>query len=692
MAKENIEFDPENLEDATGDGGEDLDGASSGESHGYLDSRYKVRVDSVIEELGTEFAKACEVKDSRGGDYAFEIYALIFDKNFPVRLEVVDFLRNTTNHHILQVLDYGKISLSATKSERFVVILEKPNGPTLRRFITEKGALKEPYVGSTMVDHLLSAIHAYRSVGLVHGSINPDTIYYDEGEGKFVLRESVSSFCGYNQHPAYEALERLECHPAGKGAGSPTADFYALGMVTLYALMGKELYNTDDRDIIIKNKFENGSQYVIESSIKANKVRITSRMQNLIKGLIHDIPHDRYMSTEVRSWLRKHDTSPAISKAHKQTSSAFTFDDREYFSQRYLAYDIFRKWSFAKQSLRIADISRWVALALKRTELSEKIGGISDSGVVLSDEKVTKLVMFLDVEGPIRYKETCCTIYGIGTLLAYAYIKGQRDIMQNTAAMFNDGVIEAWIKLQPDPDMFNFSNLGWSIKKIKAAMRKRDMGFGMERALYETNRTLPCQSNIVQSGYVTNLDDLLNKLNAIPANAEADPLDRHISSFIASKIDLMDEIRIQNIQGFPYVAENQQALMIGLLTMAQTESGVKEVKSLTGWMADRLQSLVDKLHSKIIKKEMKAALKSAASDGRFATLFKVISDPSYISRDFYGFHEAKNQYHALAYEIVKIQKQSNIQRQAYQMGLRIAVSIGYFVAIVTLLFVLLQSS
>lgn len=666
---------------------------------GHLDSRYDIQVSKELPEYSSEFAKACAVSDSRNQASSDSLYALIFNENFPSPIRKIDRLKKNESPYMADVVDSGIGSLSATGAQRYIAIVKKPEGKKLSDIIKEGMPLDDSFIMQNMVDQLNDCAEHLSKLDVIHGSINLDTIYLDKESGNITVKQCISEFTGYSQNPAFETIDRLTCNPAGKGDGDFAADYFSIGMVVASLLLNKEIFSDMKKEDIIKERFKKGTvSMVITQIMLATGRELPTRTSNLLKGLLNDFSEDRWQAEEVSAWLKRQDVpAPPVSKIHKQAQTGMIFDDEEYFSRKHLAYDIFLKWNTAKTGLRLADLSRWCNLALKKPDISEQIDMLSSgkSGdVILSDDKVFAIITILDPTGPIRFKGMSTNIFGIGGMLAYSYIKGERDYVQNIGTVINEGLVEYWVRRQKDPDYYSYSVLSWSPVKIRQYVRKKEIGFGMERVLYELNRSLACQSSMMGSNYVTTLTELLNTLDRRASNRkeDSDPVDRHIAGFIAASVNLMEDIRIKSLQNFPDIAKNRHVIMVGLLAVAQSHSSAKSLKGLTEWLNDGLSSLIDTLHSRLIKRDIKSKLKQASKDGNVNSLFKIISSPIYVKRDAYGFHEAKMQYRAITAEIFKLKKQSNIERMAYKIGLRVAVAISYLVCTVTMLYVFFQQS
>ncbi len=664
-------------------------------SKGYLNEKYQVQVGSSIAEFSSEHANAYDVVDSSGENAPNSLYALIFNPEFPTRLATIRRLKNIRHPNLQGLVDYGKLILSSSKSEKFAVILRKPTGKVLSEHIDNNGPFGESIVVSALSKQLSSVLSLLNDNHIVHGSINPDKVYFDAERGQLLVGECISDISGNSQNQAFDAIDQLLCHSACKGEMDLTSDYYSFGMLVLYMLSGRIPFKTFPRDLVARIRLENGSY---ESSIVFIRATvgfsISRHMDNLVKGLMCDERHLRWDAETIDRWHNREEPSPPTSKIHRQGVTSFEFNEQEYFGCKALANAIHKNWAQAKKELKLIEIVRWISLSVKNQELANRINTLSlgRTELILQDNKLMYLITLLDPDGPIRFKDFSGHISGIGFALANNYINKKEDELEQLSGILSSGLLDYWVNNQSEHSDFKLKDLHWRPRQIRKYITKKGVGFGMERALYEMNPGMPCQSKILQNYYVVTLEEVLEGLDHFSGDKNEDPIDRHIGAFIASRIDLNDDIRIRSLQNFPYVAKNPQVLMVGMLTVAQAEGQVGEVKSLTSWMTERLSTLTDSLNSRVIQRSMKEKLKKAAEEGNMQQLFKIISDPEYARKDLYGFKEARSHYKTLTYNIAQLKQQSNIQNMAYQFGLRIAVGISYLVCTTTLVYVILQAA
>jgi len=662
------------------------------QSRGFLDARYNIQNSTVFEELSTEVARA-HPTTAPGEE---NLYALVYDKSFPSPIDTVKALKEGNTINISKVIDYGKITLSTSKTGRFAVILKKPTGKSLTELFDGKGYTGENFIVDKILPPLINAINSSHEVGFAHGNINPDNIYFDSETSSFTLREGFSEYCGFSQDHAFESVSTLSCDPAGKGDYDFSVDFFAVGMVLVFLLSGQKPFRNISREELLGLRLSEGSFEVVDEFIKSRKkLQVSNRMLNLLRGLLTESKTERWDVKKVNSWLKQQDFPPPQSSApNRQEGLEFIFDDKEYFSLGPLLKDLHTNWDRAKTDVDYSKMARWVTMSLKRPNFGEKLEFLAPSkaGSAVTDEKLARILIALDPEGPIRFKNISVNIYGFGSYLSYLFSKKDQDKIALARKVLTNDIVEYWINQQSNPDEYTYVSLGWSPMKTRQYAKNSTMCFGMERCLYETNKTLSCQSPVLGSSSPSNLQELLTELDVNIKKISGDgTVDDHITAFIGSKIDLTESVSITTLNSFPKIAKNQQLIELGVLTMAQQQVQAKTLPNIASHLKKGLDEFLGTLHNKSIKKTTLDKLKVATKTGNLSSMFKVMADPVYIRKDIYGFHEAKKQYFMLSNEIIKLQKQSNIRFLAYQYGLRISVTIAYISCLLALWFSLFSS-
>jgi len=660
-------------------------------------AKYPINFSIKLEPFSTDVAEAFDINSN--------CYALIYKNSFAPNLDLIEYLNDNKSANVQEVLAFGKITSANTGEESLAVILKKISGVKISELLKANGQLSEGKIRDLSIpDQLLEVITFFNNENYIHGSINIDTIYFDTSINKLTALAPITHYTSFLQLPAFLPLNSLLTHPAARSRSDVSVDLVGFAVTILSLLSGGNPYkDAISVELVANIRIENGTlDSTITFAKNNNNFVFSPLIDQLFKGLLTDCINTSWGIEELKNWANKIDNSYTVASLHKESLYAFRFNDSEHVSRKSLAQAIFNNWNEARKSLKLNELSRWVSLSLKNPDMADKLTDLASTkieNITLTDEQIVRVLSVIDPDGPLRYKDISITVDGMATFVSYCYTNGERDKLQQVASVINDGIITHWENQQGDTyhkDKIKF-NYYYDNTKTRLYLKKKSLGFGMERVLYDLNPTLPCQSELLTNFFTISIRDILlsldKKSSSINLDDEeiGDPMDRHIGAYITSHISLEDEIKLKTMQNYPKIANNQQIIIIGLLTIAQAEINSEPCKNLTKLLVKRLSTLLDSLHSNKIKKELSTNLAKVAESGNIKSIFKIVANPTYARNDSLGFKKARKEYHALLFHIKSFQKQSNIEKLAYQLGLRIAVTISYMLCAITIIFVMFQS-
>lgn len=660
-----------------------------------IEKNYSIDFSNEIRELSTDFARAYKTTERKfrikDVTEQREIFSFVFEKSFPARINLINHLMiaEVKDPCFTNIIDANVARVRG--NSLYTVIMERPLDRKIEDIFTGN-PVPEKYLVKNILVPLAKAITKLSGYGFTHGRINSSNVFFNPVKEKIYLGECFSEPCGYGQSILYEAPERMFCDRPAKGDHNITSDFYALGVLMIFLITGKEPMQGASDEKIIDAKLNKGSYTAMTEGLV-----IPSIFQELLRGLVSDRSDKRWGVDQIDNWIKRK-ANPSASVPIKESMRGFIFNDVEYFSRRSLAWAMEKDHDSVKKNLKTGDLSRWIKHSILKPELAARFDALSFNTrladpIVLDDDDISRIMILLDPEGPIMHDDIKLSIYGIGPLLAFAYSKNKRDLIQAIANFFNSGLVQFWLEATSVPEAEadpRYSYLSWNARKLIKVIRNPGLGFGMERALYETNPSLPCQSPLLNGHYVASLNSLLKVLDAMAEEkaGKLDPVDRHIAAFIAAKIDLRDEITLRRLSDFPNMERHPQIVMLGFLVAAQQSSKIKNIKGLCNWMSERLTIPLSTLNSKTLRDDTLKTLKKVSKDGSLQSIFNFITDPNYIKKDSSAFREARLQYSQLADRISHLSMQENTEKRAYDYGLKVAVTLGYVVLTSTLLYLI----
>ncbi len=585
-----------------------------------LNGRYHIELNQPLPELNSSMAEAYAVSDREGGDTA--LYGLVLSAGIPYRYKTINALMSMQHPNMIHCVSEGVIKLSTSGELRKTVIFEQPRGKPLSRLLAEhKQQFSEQFILRSVLAPLNEILQALQKHGINHGRINLNSIYMDGND--IMLGECVSEPSGYSQHFLFEPMERAMALPLGKGSGDMSGDCYALGVLACLLNIGRDISLEMDEQNYLENILQNGSYNVLTRGHN-----ISDNLQDLLRGTLNDNTKERWTPEHISKWLggKRYNLIPPSSP--KESSRPVVFLEQDYFSRKALAHALYIHAESAYQILEDNKLVRWAELSLHKKEVAEQLETIVHYA---EGEKphssrmrflVARTIITLDPSGPLRIASVSAHIDGLGNILAGAWHNHSQDTIQDIAQIIDNDLITYWSDVQTSPESPNIAAILWKIQKMRQYLRYNSLGFGMERALYDLNPSLPCQSELIKSHHVSDIRELLEALDDISREKHSShaPLDRHIAAFLASKMDLAKEQRIPELTFDRELSNNPKLTGLKMLALAQEKSGSPSLPGLAHWMALHTFPIVEKVHNRETRQTVIKEIRNAAARGKLAQL------------------------------------------------------------------------
>jgi hypothetical protein len=275
-------------------------------------------------------------------------------------------------------------------------------------------------------------------------------------------------------------------------------------------------------------------------------------------------------------------------------------------------------------------LDQWLARGLEEKDLAASVEHVIDEFETAQGDKaaandilLTKVLMLMDPEAPIRYKNLSFYPDGFGSMLAVEVLrKGDTKLMVEAV---NRGVPEIWAAYQ---------NLGLpgahgddnTFTWVKNYLRMKAIGFGLERCLYELNKGIPCASPIVAIDHVDDLADLLPALDGAENRVEKKegPIDRHIAAYIATH----HSSDIDKYLG--EIANPDEAVSIlgslRLLAVLQQKYGPESLYGLAKWMGGLIGPAVNLYKSRLTRQAIETEMPRLVRRGSLPAILDLLDN------------------------------------------------------------------
>ena len=607
---------------------------------------------------------------------------MVCDNNMPIRQQAADLSSSPSPMpNLVTLLGNGTVNCSHLGEARNVMFLERPRGTVLSEVMKKTPRMHEHKVIDFVLQPAAKALTMLREHKISHGHIHPGNFYMSDTSQ---LGDCFSSPCSTQNHYLYEPLERLMADPLGRGEANEKSDIYALAILAYELMYGLDKIKALPKETFIDRAITLGTYHVYA----ANR-EFSDAFQDFFRGILNENPAERWGLDQLNQWIAGKRFNMIAPTAPKEAARSLTFVNEEFFSRRMLAYALHTHWREALKELRNLKLDRWCEASLHRPELAEKIdralrsGGITATDAQQSDI-LTKVIAILDPTGPLRSHALSLRPDAIGQVLADIMQHGGAELSQLLAFIEGD-FGKYWVEQSDANTSPEISAALFRIQKTRPFLKNKAVGFGLERALYELNPSLSCQSHLLKPYHVTNALDALKTLDALAPTlgGETSFIDRHLAAFIAAKIEMKKEIRFHDLAAVPSLANSEELMMIKILAKAQSKTPKVQLVGLCTWAAMRAEKMIDAIHNRIIRKRLKLQLKKLAMTGSLDEVLTAIMNLDVTERDYDGFTKAIALHQINHERMDRLKNEEIVAYKARRAGGKMAMMISYTALVIT---------
>jgi len=335
----------------------------------------------------------------------------------------------------------------------------------------------------------------------------------------------------------------------------------------------------------------------------------------------------------------------------------------------------------------------WLQRYFKETELADAVTtsveiakgrGPDQEGP--DDYLISKICIFLDRAAPIRYRGFSFMPEAYGSALA-AEILHEGDPRIPVETILRE-VQSLWFSVQDELESGHLGvekNLG----EMRGYLQRSDIGYGLERCLYELNPSLPCKSAFIVDDYIVTIGDLMPALEKASkhCNTKARPMDRHMAAFIAARFS--KDIGAHLAALTDRDKERSAIGMLSLLALLQWNSEETSLPGLSAWVGRHLGPAISSYHSRTTRRELERDAPRKVRDGSLPELFDLIENTQKRKNDEDAYAKAVSEYSDLSEEIDDIEKNENARIESATLVGQQAASMSSLVltmVIITILF------
>ena len=632
----------------------------SGGSRYLMKERYEIDFSQPLPSLDMNGAVAYTARDLINPRR--EIFSLVCDNNIPPRSSILPYLKSVDHANIMKLIEYGIIDYIPKRSRNMALIYQKPLGKTLKEML-EEDSLRDSQLFKSLLLKLLSAAEVLKGHNIAHRAIRLENIYFkDETLTDIMLGDCAASFPAYYQPAPYETIESIMAEPEGRGNGSARNDIYAIGVVALNLLLGKELMNELSTPEILRLKLKKGSYVAL-----TNDEKIPNSYTALFKGLLHDDEHQRWNYVQAYNAMEEKPNtfnSPAIPEKPKKS---LTINGEKVYTPRHVAFALYNNPKEAMELISSGKILDWIRNGLENEKLFGKVEKLikqHNETPQLHSILIAKICIYIDPSAPIRINDVSILPDGAPKAIFYA-LKHQKDI-KPYIDLFSTDLIKLWYMEQEN--LRSPANAA----EFKIYINRKDLGYGIERIMYDFDDDLPCVSPLLGDEFVNTSHRILKALDDTYGTAKNNgvPYDKIIIAYLRCKMGKKIDGIIIDLNSNK--EELRISAIIRLYTTMQNKYGPADLSNLCRWLAAISQPLIKSYHNIKYQKYLERELLKVAKEGKISSLYEILENEEAREKDKNEYAKALNDITYLVSEKSKIVGGgSRLDEEARELGLKL---------------------
>lgn len=620
-----------------------------------LEDRYEISADLRLPKFDSPGVEAFNVNDRQ--EPGRPMFALITPAHLPCRYLGILTKKPASDAPVMWpraagVVDWPLAPGQAVWGRRPALIFDAPKG--MRVFggeATPPGPMTEPQLARQIIGPIATAIRELTALGIPHRAIRPTNLFYQsENQGPVMLGECFSMPPGFAQPVLYEPVEAAIADPYGRGPGLNADDLYALGVLVLQLLIGREPTEGMTDEQIVSAKLTAGSFAAL-----AGREKLSTSMAEILRGLLNDKTGDRWTLRHLEAWSYGQHFTPTMPYLPQRASRPLRFGDSDHLNKPALAHAMSRRWPETLKLVDSADFDSW----LKRSFNDDKVGEVitrlttlaanTGPSAAIKDRYVARLIIWMNGQSPICYRDIRVNVTGMAAM--FASVLDNQGLMNQFVEMLRGRLVQTWLNEQPvlNSDQLQVRRI---MEEVDKHVDKPAIGQGAERALYEMDPLIPCHSPMIADFYVINMRDLLPAIDAaLPALGEGTiPIDRHIAAFIGAHLRRSIDRELAGIDQTTKEADRRIAIL-RLLAMVQQTFPNRKLPRLADTVIAMLAPALETFHHATARADAEKRMQKLGKECDFAAL-ALLFDPSgpYRRSDSLGFAAAKRAYQSLKQE------------------------------------------
>lgn len=615
-----------------------------------------LHADSPYPDMDVMVGKAYRVTDKK--DLGRDLYAIKGSGTHPFRLDIIKEVMEVKCEHLIRPVGFEVVEWPGSGAYSPCIVFQKPSG---HRFSEDDHKVFERWSEDDIVKKVILPIYdvleQLSAARMHHSGICLSNLYYSSfKEESLVLTSPILSCPNVMLNPSYLMLPQAMCHPYGRGRGSIQEDLFALGILIVTFLLGRNparLYESEDEFTSVRAMA--GSYHACVKHLRLNMA-----MGELLRGLLND-DKDQWNLDDLGLWIRGRRRGVGDYTNIQKAIRPFNFQGKNYDTAKALAFAMDHDWEHAFSIISDGRLDVWLRHYLLDKSKVEAVKAAKEANISYKkqDTLVARILIALDRHGPIRFRNFKSMFDGVGQLLAYYH--DNMDTKQAFVDIIVSNLIFYWFKSQTK-ETADLIHLETVYRKIPNALKATEYGFGLERVIYDLNPGWPCLSPLFEEDYVPDLYHVLLALDRLCKHRGESVqvlIDRHIAAFVVARHHSYTRVVTTTLMFLtmddPLIRSYAQIKVLAALQSAVASN--VPLYHLCQTAVRFLMPTIDQFHNRKKRKEFTAFLERVAKKGSLQDLLTAVRKCyDVIQPDQEGFRHAVREYAKVTHNLAVIQE------------------------------------